>query len=83
VTAAFRENLILEKYFAPVLDTPSYVAANGHRWHPDHRADAAARARGAAEQPFTSQAYPYRLYYWPPVAVWLVALVAAGALVLV
>jgi VanZ family protein len=81
--AAWRENLILEKYFQPVLETPSYVDKAGHRWHPDQRADAEARAKATAGQPYVSAAYPYPLYYWPPWTVWLIALVAAGALLLV
>lgn len=81
--AAWRENLVLEKYFQPVLDAPSYVSPTGHRWHPDHRADAEARARATAGEPFTSRAYPYPLYYWPPWALWLVALAVAGGLCLI
>ena len=44
-TAAWFENRILEKYFAPVLDTPSYVSRTGHRWPAAQRADARARGR--------------------------------------
>lgn len=80
VKTAWRENLILERYFQPVLDTPSYVSPTGHRWDPGHRADAEARARNTAGQPFASAAYPYPLYYWPAWALWLVAILAAGAL---
>ena len=40
ITAAWHENLILERFFAPVLDRPTYVAVNGNRWPPEHRADA-------------------------------------------
>ena len=32
IRAAWSENLILEKYYAPVLDTPSYISRTGHRW---------------------------------------------------
>jgi hypothetical protein len=42
-SAAWRENLILEKYFAPVLDAPSYLTRSGHRWPPEQRADAQRR----------------------------------------
>lgn len=79
---AWRENLILEKWFAPVLNTPSYVSAAGHRWSPEHRADAAARVQGTEGRPFTSRAYPYPLFYWPGFRLWLGALVLAGVLVL-
>jgi VanZ family protein len=68
---AWRENLILERYFAPVLDTPSYVAAAGHRWSEAHRADAAQRARGTEARPFESRAYPYPLLLWSPFWLWL------------
>jgi hypothetical protein len=50
VRAAWRENLILEKYYAPVLDTPSLVSATGHRWPDAQRADAAARVAEAERQ---------------------------------
>ncbi|MEW5982276.1 MAG: VanZ family protein [Acidobacteriota bacterium] len=80
--AAWRENLILERYFQPVLDTPSYVSPTGHRWGPDHRADASERAKDTVGQPFTSAAYPYPLFYWSPRLLWVVALLAAGALLL-
>jgi hypothetical protein len=39
--AAWFENRILEKYFAPVLDTPSYISRTGLRWPAEQRADAA------------------------------------------
>jgi hypothetical protein len=41
---ARRENRILEEFFAPVLDAPSYVSKSGHRWPPEQRADAERRA---------------------------------------
>jgi VanZ family protein len=80
--AAWRENLILEKWFAPVLDTPSYVDAKGHRWSPEHRADAASRVKGTGGRGFVSRAYPYPLYYWPGFRLWLSGIVVAGLLVL-
>ena len=45
VAEAWRENLILERYFAPVLDTPTYASPHGNRWPPEQRADLANRAR--------------------------------------
>jgi VanZ family protein len=42
--AAWFENRILEKYFAPVLNTPSYVSRTGLRWPPEQRADAERRS---------------------------------------
>ncbi len=43
VVTAWRENRILEKFYAPVLDTPSYVSPTGHRWPDQQRTDAAGR----------------------------------------
>lgn len=60
---AWRENRILEKFYAPVLETPTYANAAGHRWPPAQRADAAARAAGV--RPSASRAYAYPLFIWP------------------
>ncbi len=71
VIAAWQENRILEIYYAPVLDTPSYISASGHRWPAEQRADAEARAaeaagsRLASEQPYVSGAYPLPMYTGP------------------
>lgn len=62
---AWRENAILEKYYAPVLDTPSYVSRTAHRWPPEQRADAQARAGVSSAATYVSQAYPYHIYTWP------------------
>src|SRR3954463_988559 len=43
---AWTENLILERYYAPVLDTPSYWSRTGHRWSAEQRASVHARAEG-------------------------------------
>ena len=56
VARAWGENLILEKYFAAVLDTPSHISKSGHRWHNDHRADAARRLAAVPTAPFVSAA---------------------------
>lgn len=81
--AAWNENHILEQYFAPVLDTPSYVSASGHRWPDAQRADAAARvaAASAPVSPYVSDAFPYRLYLWPKGVFWVFALAFAAAVV--
>jgi VanZ family protein len=54
---AWRENRILEEFFGPVLDTPSYVSKSGHRWSPEQRADAERRA-AAYTRPYVSDAEP-------------------------
>jgi VanZ family protein len=79
--AAWNENLILEKYFAPVLDTPTYEGRAGHRWPAEQRADAAGRAAGVpAAAPYVSAAYPYEVYTWRKSVFWSVAIMLAGAL---
>ena len=77
---AIYENLILEKYFAPVLDTPSYAGKTGHRWPPEQRADAETRAPSVPRGSFVSDAYPYRLLPWNRVVFWIAVALVAGAL---
>ena len=78
VTEAWRENLILERFFTPVLDLPTYAAPAGTRWPPEQRADFAARADANAA--FVSAAEAYPIYAWPVAAFWVV--VASVAMVL-
>jgi hypothetical protein len=47
-SAAWFENRILETYFTPVLDTPSYISRTGLRWPAEQRADAQRRTTGDA-----------------------------------
>jgi VanZ family protein len=77
---AWRENRILERFFPAVLDTPSYVARDGHRWSAAHRADAERRAAGRAADPFASAAFPYPIYTWSPWTLWLPVLGGAALL---
>jgi hypothetical protein len=80
-TAAWKENLILEKYFVPVLDTPTYEGKQGHRWPPPQRADAEARVEAAGSSPsYVSEAYPYRIYTWSRTAFWTTVAVLIVAL---
>jgi VanZ family protein len=69
---AWRENLILERDFAPLLDL-------GHRWPATQRADARTRTAGLAGQAFVSRAAKVPLYVWPKPLFWsgLGVLVAA------
>lgn len=80
IMASRHENLILEKYYAPVLDSPSYVSAQGHRWPASQRADAEARI-GPGFMIYVSDAQEYPILIWPKWAFWLV-IGAAVALVL-
>jgi hypothetical protein len=85
VGAAWKENRILEKYYAPVLDTPSYVSRAGHRWSPGQRADIEARlaAMQSPVVPYVSAANPYPIYPWRPAWFWTLALSLAAAILVV
>jgi VanZ family protein len=72
---ARHENLILETYYAPVLDTPSYTSTVGHRWTPSQRADADARI-GPGFMIYESDALPYPVLTWSKPTFW--AVVAMG-----
>jgi VanZ family protein len=74
VRGAWLENRILERYYEPVLDTPTHEGP-GHRWPAEQRADAESRAGTGA--PYSSNAYPYRLFLWSKVAFWVVISVVA------
>jgi hypothetical protein len=79
VTAAWRENLILERFFVPVLDRQTYVSPHGTRWPPDHRADAEARADHSRRE-FLSIAEPYPILAWNKTAFWIAVLSVAAVL---
>jgi hypothetical protein len=70
LTAAWFENRILERYFAPVLDTPSYISRTGLRWPAAQRVDAERRAsmdprvfRSAAQGEFPIFTWPKPLFF--------------------
>jgi hypothetical protein len=62
--AAWRENRILERFYAPILETPTYADPSGHRWSAEQRLEAARRP-GVDRALSVSDAYPYPLYVWP------------------
>jgi hypothetical protein len=76
--AARHENLILERYYAPVLDAPSFVSATGHRWPPEQRAQAESRANPGFII-YESDALPYAVLTWSPVLYWIVVAAAVAA----
>jgi hypothetical protein len=61
LTLAWRENLILEKYFAPVLDVQTYASPTAQRWPAEQRAAAASRP-GVDRRPSASGDYRWPLY---------------------
>ncbi len=77
---AWVENRILEEFYAPVLDTPSYVSATGHRWPAAQRVAAEARAAGVPGT-FVSSAEPYPIYVLPRWWLWSAAGMLVAALV--
>jgi VanZ family protein len=77
---AWRENLILEKYFVPVLDTPTYASPNGNRWPPEQRADIELRV-AATPIAFVSSAQPVPILAWPKTVYWMVVTAVALAAV--
>jgi hypothetical protein len=70
--AAWAENRILEAFFAPVLDTPSYAAPGISRWPAEQRVDAE-RRRPEGTPEYVSRAEPYPLFLWPRSVFWVIA----------
>jgi hypothetical protein len=77
----WHENLILEKYFAPVLEFPTYSTGAGAKWPSEQRANNAARA--GDPRPYRSTANPYPIYTWSRTMFWAsVAVVMIGLFLL-
>jgi hypothetical protein len=81
LAAAWGENQILEKFFAPVLDTPSYAVPGISRWPAPQRAEAEQR-RPPDNAPYSSRAEPYPLFLWPRGVFWLAAVACVATPVL-
>ncbi|HVL66132.1 MAG TPA: VanZ family protein [Vicinamibacterales bacterium] len=81
IAAAWLENRILEKYYEPVLDTPTHEGPSGHRWAAEQRADARSRAGGVAAAAYVSDAYKYPVFTWPKPVFWVVVLLICGGVV--
>jgi hypothetical protein len=75
---AWGENLILERFFAPVLDIPTYASPEGNRWSPEQRANMAGQVDPAAM--FASTAEPYPIVAWSQAVFWPVVLTVAAML---
>jgi hypothetical protein len=76
---SWRENAILEQFFAPVIDTRSYVTPAPSRWPSEQRA--AALEKGASSSAlFVSAAEPYPILAWSKAIFWLVTAVVATSL---
>lgn len=60
----WRENLILEKYFQPVLDFPTYNTPKGGRWPAEQRENVRVVVASDFLRPWVSKANPYPIYEW-------------------
>ena len=78
----WHENLILERYFAPVLDFPTYATGAGAKWPAEQRANAEAQAAREAST-YRSTANPYPIYTWSPVLFWACVIAIVAAIVVV
>jgi hypothetical protein len=76
--AARRENLILERYFEPVLDTKTYAAPALHRWPPEQRANAEQYAD--PRRVYVSTAEPFPIVTWSRPLFWTAASLLAALL---
>ena len=72
---AWRENRILETFYAPVLDMPTYVSRAGFRWPAEQRADIERRAQDDGRG-YVSDAEPYPIYVWAKWRFWTVIALA-------
>jgi hypothetical protein len=73
---AWHENLILERFFAPVLDIPTYASPNPNRWPVEQRTNIEAATRGMTAA-FISTAEPYPIATWPRDRFWMIVLAVA------
>lgn len=81
LSAARAENLILERYFAPVLDIPAPGSPGGHRWPDEQRAHAEqAHAAAGAPGAYSSDALPLPIVLWPPWMLWVAAAIIVAML---
>jgi hypothetical protein len=85
--SAWLENVILEKYYAPVLETPSFLSRTGHEWNAEQRADGRVRfeAAGGSAAHYVSLADAtegrHFIRTWRPLALWsFVALLVCALL---
>jgi VanZ family protein len=74
VGTAVEENMILERFFSPVLDTPSFVSKTGHRWSAAHKNEAETRLsqETSASAAYLSDANTYPIFTWSRTMFWTV-----------
>jgi VanZ like family len=78
----WHENLILEKYFGPVLEFPTYATGSGAKWPAEQRANMAAQV-GREATPYRSTANPYPIYTWSRTMFWISVMAVMSVLLLI
>jgi len=82
VTEAWFENRILEKYFPPVLDTPSYISKTGLRWPSEQRADGERRSSKDSRAFISHAQGGFPIFTWPRSAFYTISAVVVCMLAL-
>lgn len=78
---AWRENRLLETYYAPMLDQHSIGNGSPHRWPPAQRDEVEAKGAAGGTDGWTSRVYLDRVYVSPTrVHLWLGTTLTAGLL---
>lgn len=79
----WKENLILERFFGPVLEFPTYSTPHAARWPTEQRANVEAREANGPSA-YYSDANPYPIYPWNPLLFWVgvAALIAVIVLII-
>jgi hypothetical protein len=67
----WKENLILERFFDPLLEYRTYSTPSGARWPQEQRANVEAQ-HGRDSTPYVSSANPYPIYAWSAVTYWTI-----------
>ncbi len=79
VLTAWRENRILETFYAPVLETGTSDSPAGFSWPAEQRVEVA-RAAGGDGRPYVSEAAPMPIYDWSKATFWLIIALAASVM---
>ncbi|MBQ00773.1 MAG: hypothetical protein CL477_08820 [Acidobacteria bacterium] len=79
---AWRENALLETYYAPLLDQQSIGSGDPHRWPPSQRDEVESRGADAADGTYLSPVYSDRVWVTPTRRVlWMTVVGLVGMLV--
>lgn len=76
--SAWRENVILEKFYGPVLDTAAWDTPQASRWPPEQRSDLAKRLSKATPGGCDPEVPEPWLFLWPRAWLWIGAGIVAA-----